>query len=94
VTAPARLPIGPLLDYIERRYGPLRINVTDPDLVLSALTYDDVAAILGVNRDSLGRWVRRGWLDELVAERIALDLVGHPSILWRAEYAELAAAVA
>lgn len=82
-----RLPIDPLVAYIERRFGPLFTTTN----VLGDLTNDDVGAILGVNPESFGRWRRRGWVEERIAERIALDLVGHPSMLWPVEYAELAA---
>lgn len=78
-------PVGPLLDYLERRYGPLLCRTGRADDIADL----DLGPILGVTPATFGKWRRNGTIPERSGDRVAVLLVGHPSILWPAEYSAL-----
>lgn len=65
-----RWPTGPLEEELTRRLGPEH-------------SYPEAADLLGVNHDSWGRCVRRGYVvGDVQADRLATRLERHPVLFW------------
>ena len=71
-----------------RRSGRARWSI-DPLIALlgrfageAGLTDEEAATALRCNPDSFGRWRRRGYVTDAIADQVAAELVGHPSMVW------------
>lgn len=76
-----RLPLEPLVRVARTVWRPTATNT--PAGPGGALPFSDrdLADVLGVNRRSVARW-RRGGMPEPTADRAAVELGLHPSLVW------------
>lgn len=70
----AVLPIGPLVDEVERRRR------------ASGASWTALCRSAGVCRRSMARWLARGDLPAAAADRLAVALGLHPVMLWPNEW--------
>lgn len=75
----ARLPFGPLH----------AAAVAILDTHVDDVNDQHVADVLGISHDLVGRYRRRGWLPDDVADRVAVHIGRHPAELWPVEWANL-----
>lgn len=54
------------------------------------ITATQAAMAAGFNRHSGPRWARRGHVDDVVADRLAIGLGLHPTLVWDGWWSELA----
>lgn len=83
--APTLLPLDPLL----RRASAMWRPATPDHVVNEPHPERKLAEALGVNRETVRRFVARGGIPEEIADRWACDLGVHPANLWPVEWEAL-----
>ncbi len=81
-TATRRYPVGPIVELLTARLGPMMVVAADVGLRTEGATDARMGAAVGVAGHAFGQARRRGTISEITADRWATALGLHPAALW------------